>query len=91
MGSYSYLLYGESVANVLARTWVAKMEYLIGLAHQTIDKVHVFTQEELDGFVEPDDFAELVASLDIMPKSASQRIQQIRALRPVNPSRSSSS
>ena len=82
--TFYFSAYPEYHCEVLARAWADKWEYLyrIALAHEP--EVHVFTSDEIDSYVEPDDLQILVADLD--PAAAIfRRVRQFLNLDPEPP------
>ena len=77
---YEISLYGEDVAAVFARTWVAKMQAFLNLWRDTKRRpTAAFTVLEYESWAEPSDFTLQARTLGACPKG-SKRVEQLRAL-----------
>ena len=73
-------LYTEEWAAALARCWCHRMQFLLNLSLEHQNVQHIFTQAELDAWVEPSELASAEMGLWNVPR-ARRRILEIRSLR----------
>ena len=84
LASYSYLKYGERVAQTMARCWVDKMTFWHDLYVEAEDPDFVFTDEVLKSYPEPSDMSALRAELASLHRGVKERILQWELLVPKN-------
>ena len=77
---WDFSLYGEHGPFVLARSWCHKVNYFHNLWQSSLDPDHSFSEEEIQNWPEPHEFANFA-----MEATAAQwpAIQEIRQMRPI--------
>ena len=78
--SYSTLLFEESGSIRFAKVWAAKMTYYLDIYFNQDVKDYVFTDEDINGWTEPQDFTDWVDGFT--KKLQWERVTQLRGLRP---------
>ena len=78
---YEISFYGDTSAAVLARTWAAKMQYMLNVCLARGDSNLVFSAEILSAWPEPSEFTQLAEGCNSDPnRRLASRIRQIRDL-----------
>ena len=77
---YDVELYGEADANLFATTWCKAMQYYYDLYVEANMEVYVYTDNDFQGWTEPQEFTDLVA------RASGRKLQRAEGLRQLKPS-----
>ena len=78
---YATLLFGEKPAILFARTWCHKMAYFYDIYLAQESTGYHFTQADIEGYEEPDDFRNIVGEFLEHPRKAA-RVIEFRSIAP---------
>jgi hypothetical protein len=80
--SFSIALYGDGAALTLARSWIHRHFFFLAIwMAADCSPAYVFTDADVDAYIEPADLVAL-ASLAVMGSKLAMRVQTIRDIRP---------
>ena len=84
--SASIARYGEHIASQLCLAWAHKMQYFFSLRDESGDEEYVFSQADVEAYLEPPSYLDMALGLDVV-SLAFARVVEIRALRPGKPAK----